>query len=314
MNIKVSIVVPVYNSEIFLPRCIDSLVKQTLKEIEIILINDCSTDDSLSILEEYKQKYPEIIKLIDLKENKGPGGARNEGLRIAKGEYIGFVDSDDYASEEMFKSLYSQSNNYDIVDCNFFNGDLNINMGTTTENVTDELNLEKKKELFIHSGYIWSKIIKRALILDNHIQFRENKAYEDIDFLRIVIYYCNKINFVNKVLYFHRNNMKSVTSRTSLDIQVFQKIDSIKALVASYKKLGAYKDYKDEITYLIYKTYAIVIEYAVYFENYEIDNNVLYLIHDFFLSFSDNDYTKNKYILKMNPEDVAMIEEFNSHF
>ena len=108
MKYKVSIIVPVYNVEKYLRECLDSLVNQTLKEIEIICINDASPDNSLKILKEYKKKNPDLIQLIDLKKNLFQGGARNRGLDVAQGEYIAFVDSDDIPNLDFYLSMYTQ--------------------------------------------------------------------------------------------------------------------------------------------------------------------------------------------------------------
>ena len=104
MTPLVSIIVPVFNVEKYLKKCLDSLVEQTLKEIEIICINDCSTDESLSILQEYEKKDDRII-VVDLHKNIKQGGARNGGLRIAKACYVAFVDSDDWVDKNMYKKL-----------------------------------------------------------------------------------------------------------------------------------------------------------------------------------------------------------------
>ena len=93
-NIKISVIVPIYNTEKYLNRCIDSILSQTLNDIELILINDCSTDKSLDIINSYK-KY-DNVSIIDLEEKLGPGGARNIGISHAQGEFICFIDSDDY--------------------------------------------------------------------------------------------------------------------------------------------------------------------------------------------------------------------------
>ena len=118
--IKVSVIVPVYNQEKRLHRCMDSLVNQTLDSIELIVINDGSTDKSLKVLNEYKEKYPKKIKLIT-RENKGISITRNEGLSIAKGKYVGFVDSDDYVELDMYEKLYNkvEQEKCDIVICNY---------------------------------------------------------------------------------------------------------------------------------------------------------------------------------------------------
>ena len=100
---KVSVIIPVYNTENFLPRCLESVCNQTLSDIEIICINDCSTDNSLEVL----KKYP--VKIIDLPENKGAAYARNRGIEAATGEYIGFVDSDDFVDLDFYEKLYTKA-------------------------------------------------------------------------------------------------------------------------------------------------------------------------------------------------------------
>ncbi len=116
-NIKVSIIVPVYNVEKYLQSCMDSLVNQTLEDIEIICVNDGSTDNSLEILESYAKKDSRI-KVFTI-ENSGNSIARNYGIKIAKGKYVGFVDSDDYINETMFEKLYNscEQNDLDLAIC-----------------------------------------------------------------------------------------------------------------------------------------------------------------------------------------------------
>lgn len=115
-EIKVSVIVPIYNTEKFLRKCIESIVNQTLQEIEIILINDGSTDNSHNICLEYAEKYPEKIRYINNK-NIGCSATRNLGIELAKGEYIAFVDSDDYIEKGMYKEMYevTRNKNLDVV-------------------------------------------------------------------------------------------------------------------------------------------------------------------------------------------------------
>ena len=111
--IKVSVIVPVYNVDLYLVECLDSIINQTLKEIEIICVDDCSTDNSYMILEEYSKKDSRI-KLIKHKENRGLGPARNTGIENATGEYISFIDSDDYVSLDFLENLYSTAKKFDL--------------------------------------------------------------------------------------------------------------------------------------------------------------------------------------------------------
>ena len=118
-NIKVSIIIPVYNVERYLPKCLDSVINQTLRDIEIICIDDCSTDGSYEILQEYASKDDRII-VLKQETNQGQGVARNRGIDIAKGEYIGFVDPDDWIELDMYEKMYNQAKNLnsEIVICN----------------------------------------------------------------------------------------------------------------------------------------------------------------------------------------------------
>mgnify|MGYP005781662729 CR=1 FL=1 len=119
-KIKVSVIVPVYNVEQYLEKCLDSLVRQTLNEIEIIVVDDGSQDNSRKIAEAFREKYPNKVYFF-YKENEGLGEARNFGLDYAKGEYIGFVDSDDWVDEKTFQAMYETARNEDadVVVCDF---------------------------------------------------------------------------------------------------------------------------------------------------------------------------------------------------
>ena len=119
--IKVSVIVPVYNVDKYLRKCLDSLVNQTLKEIEIIVINDGSTDGSQRIIDEYQNTYPDIIRGF-IKSNGGLSDARNYGLPFCRGEYIGFVDSDDYVDKRMYELMYTKASedDSDMVTCDYY--------------------------------------------------------------------------------------------------------------------------------------------------------------------------------------------------
>ena len=118
---KVSIIVPIYNVEMYIEKCLETLVNQTLKDIEIILVNDGSKDSSAEIAKKYLEKYPEKIIYLE-KENGGLSDSRNYGLPHAKGEYIAFLDSDDYVEENMYEEMYelAKKEDSDMVQCNFY--------------------------------------------------------------------------------------------------------------------------------------------------------------------------------------------------
>jgi glycosyltransferase involved in cell wall biosynthesis len=301
--IKVSIIVPVHNSEIYLHKCLDSLVNQSLEEIEIILINDNSIDESINILQEYKNRYPNKIILIDLKERQGPGGARNEGLNIASGQYIGFVDSDDYVEIEMFEELYNLaiSGDYDMVDCCFENKRVEKFALSTTENTWGKLNIEKRRQLIAYPGFLWSKIIKRNILIENHIRFRENVTYEDMDFLPVVMLYLKSVYATDLLLYYYENNLHSITNSYEKDIQIKDKMTALKALVEKFKELNAYEDYKEEITFQVYNTYMHMVKFCTfYLDDNEVNYSIYKELQEFFFKLVNHDYKNNKYIAKLD--------------
>ena len=168
-NISVSIIVPCYNVEPYLERCLDSLIQQTLKNIEIICIDDKSTDNTLKVLRKYVKK-DKRIKLIEQKENQGVTIARNEGLKIVRGDYIGFVDPDDYVDLDFYEKLYdvAESSNADIVKGNVISVSSDGKKSLTDNNMD---NIEKHISNF--SNKFWSAIYKTEFIEKNQITFPE---------------------------------------------------------------------------------------------------------------------------------------------
>ncbi len=192
---KVSVIIPVYNTERYLRRCLDSVCNQTLSDIEIICVNDCSPDNSLDILNEYATKDSRI-KIIDFKENKGAAVARNTGINETQGEYIAFLDSDDYPNIDFYENLYNVAIN---------NGaDIAKGAYRYPNNFIPDIEFNKKiiedKNNFSY-GYC-SAIFKKELIKKNNIQFPKLIDMEDPVFAYNAAIKANKIlvikdNFIN---------------------------------------------------------------------------------------------------------------------
>ncbi len=211
--VKVSIIVPVYNVEKYLSKCLESLINQTLKDIEIICVNDGSIDNSLDILKNFAQKDPRI-KIID-KQNEGVAIARNIALEQATGEYIGFVDSDDYIDLDYFEKLYNTAtkNNSDIAVTSilkhkkyFDKYNVRYSEEQVAENIQEKIKLCGDKKHFFF--YAWNKIYKTDLIKNNKIKFSEGQIYEDVMFAMNALYFSNKVVSVpnTKYHYVERNN------------------------------------------------------------------------------------------------------------
>lgn len=224
--IKVSIIIPVYNTEKYLRECLDSVINQTLIEKEIIIVNDGSTDNCLYIIEEYIRLYPHII-LINQK-NKGLSGARNSGMKVATGEYIGFVDSDDIIDINMYNYLYyyAINGNADIVEC----GIKEIKYGSQVKN---KIFTNFRKTIYNNKegvkAYYEQKIItpmctsiyKKELFED--LKFPLGMIYEDNYIKPLVVFKSKLIIVLSEKLYFNRKRMSSIT-RSESKIENFQLI------------------------------------------------------------------------------------------
>ena len=231
---KVSIIIPVYNVEQYLRQCLDSVINQTFKNIEIIAVNDCSTDNSLQIIKEYQQKDKRIV-LVDLKQNVGLGFARNEGIKIAKGKYITFVDSDDWIASNFIEILYNEitKNNTDFVSAGYYmfdditneqtigNKDIQINYNTV-------FNKRKDKEFFLKNlrhtliCVVWNKIFRKDFLFSNNIFFKVKKLEDNI-FLYESFLYASSFVFIEENIYFYRvNRINSLVNTINIeDISVF---------------------------------------------------------------------------------------------
>jgi glycosyltransferase involved in cell wall biosynthesis len=212
--VKVSVIIPVYNAAPYLRQCLDSVIGQDLKELEIWCINDGSTDDSLQVLLEYAAK-DKRIQVID-KENGGQGMARNIAIKRATGEYLGFVDSDDWIAPNMYQELYSHAKQFstDVTICELklFDPDTGtisrppwtkIPFDESFDNRSFHWSDVGDKILLTSSGPV-NKIYKREFINEIHAQFAEGVNFEDILFVFTVIFNAKKINYIRKPYYTYR--------------------------------------------------------------------------------------------------------------
>jgi glycosyltransferase involved in cell wall biosynthesis len=222
MHVKISIIIPVYNAEIYLSRCIDSVLDQTYSNFELILINDGSTDSSLELCMEYAN-IDQRITVIN-QNNKGPATARNAGLKKAKGAYIGFVDADDFVEKEMYFDMMSiaSNRNLDIVVCNFkvydAEGDYNIIKNNLPYEA--ELNPAEIKEFFLKPYYggfkgiipsLCNKLYKKSFLEEHHLKIDENRVRaEDYWFNFYAFGYAQSAYAVDKAYYHYYNNQGSV--------------------------------------------------------------------------------------------------------
>ena len=206
---KVSVLIPAYNAEKYIEKCIQSVVNQTLKDIEIIIINDGSLDNTKDVIKQFVQD--KRIRVID-KKNSGYGATLNLGIKEAKGEYISIVEADDFIDESFLKKLYSFSG-YDIIKSNFSYFPQNIEYKLNFEGICT---VEDTPEIINIKPSIWSAIYKKDFLLNNGILFNEakNANYQDVLFHYTTIYSANSIYVLDEPLYFYRTDNPHSSTKT----------------------------------------------------------------------------------------------------
>ena len=222
MQPKVSVIIPVYNVEQYLRQCLDSVLGQTLKEIEIICVDDGSTDKSLDILKEYQKKDGRIIILQQ--KNQYAGVARNNGIKIAKGKYLSFLDSDDFFVNNMLENMYNRAekDNSDIVVCGWRNFDDKLKKTTARHAVkTGKLLFspeEMKDCLFTFcKPNPWSKLFRKDLFIKTGLRFEELMRCNDLTCIYSSFVLANKISIINEPYIYYRSNQKNNLSAHKLE-------------------------------------------------------------------------------------------------
>ncbi|WP_431612168.1 glycosyltransferase family 2 protein [Chryseobacterium sp. 'Rf worker isolate 10'] len=211
---KVSIIVPVYNVENYLAKCLDSLVNQTFQDVEILVVNDGSKDNSEKVIEEYAQKYPEKIKAFT-KENGGLSDARNFGIDKSTGDYIGFVDSDDYVTETMFEEmlLLAEKHQAKMVICNIQKVDEKgriVQKLTQIPNMDEKIQLDRNFSIFSDISYFaCNKLFKKELF--HQRRFKKGVHFEDIQLIPQLLLECDTIAQTQNFHYQYLERSDSIT-------------------------------------------------------------------------------------------------------
>ncbi len=245
-EIKVSVIIPVYNVEKYIRQCLESIINQTLKEIEIIIVNDGTRDNSMKIVEEYI--LDERIRVIN-KENGGLSSARNTGILAAQGKYICFIDSDDFIEKSMLEELYNiiEEKNFDVVDSDIF---LYDDKSYEIKERKNKEYLKIEKGLTLWEKYnveVWNKIYRKSFLLDNNIFFEEGIIHEDDLFSIKILSSTNKIGHINRSFYYYRiNRLGSIM--TNIDLE--KKLYSLKIITIRIKEFQKALQY-DSFSFLM---------------------------------------------------------------
>lgn len=212
---KISVIIPVYKVEKYLSQCLESILSQTLTDLEIICINDGSPDNCLKILEDYASRDKRIVVINQ--SNKGISAARNAGIKVAKSEYIGFVDPDDWVEPDFYRDLYNcaKLHDADIVGmgfCSVKNSDKKIMYSVKDVKVASTV--EEKFNIFKmpQNNYVWNKIYSKELIINNDILFPEGMCFEDIIWSSQIMEMSNLALMIPNVGYNYRYNAQSIVN------------------------------------------------------------------------------------------------------
>ena len=254
-----SVIVPCYNVEVYVERCIQSILHQTLglDKMEILLVNDASTDHTLDILRNYEKQYPQNIHVIDLEQNAGLSHARNVGIKHASTEYIAFVDSDDWIQPEMYEDLYVNgiAQGCDLAMCGFQRC-TEYSVGQAEQAAQgiidiqgDDIRLALLEE-YRTNVYAWNKIYRRSNFIKQEIFYPEGFCYEDnyVGFLMMLV--CKKIYITEKNYYCWFKYPGSITGQNK---HILDRVQVQEQLFDKIKHLGLYETYADIIDYNFYE-------------------------------------------------------------
>ena len=252
-RIKISVILTVYNVEPYLNECMDSLLAQTFKNFEVICIDDGSTDNSYNILFDYSLN-DQRVKVYHT-ENRGAGAARNFGLTMANGEYVLFLDSDDYFDKNMLKEAYTKALLTDSDICIYKSKQLDSLTGKISDCTfsVKEKFLPKKDVLSLEDvsdnpftsimGWVWDKLYKRSFLINNELKFQEQRTSNDMYFAFASLLRAGKITILNKPLYYQRRNVPTSLSNTrALSWECFY--HALGKVRHELKKMGIYDTYK----------------------------------------------------------------------
>ena len=255
---KISVIVPVYNVEKFLARCLDSILGQSLRDIEVICVDDGSPDNSIEILNRYAARDSRIR--IVRQANRGLGGARNTGIEAAEGEYVGFVDSDDWIDGDFYEKLYRAAvrTGADIA-C----ADLISHRGNKVkkrivyerECVADGLQQRFETGQCPPSFYVVNKIYRREMFLDSELRFREHVVLEDVEFTAKAVYAARRMVAVCGTAYRYMFNSASIVNSRQTPEKQRDKYEAFKSMLAFADSHGVSIPYKYRL--ITVRTYAV---------------------------------------------------------
>lgn len=292
--IEVSVIVPVYNAEKYIKRCVESLLAQSFREFEIIFVNDGSTDKSKDMLMQYKEESISI-RIVD-KENGGQGSARNAGIKEAKSEFLVFVDIDDYVKEDMLLKLYEKQRktNADIVWCDALKVKADESLGTLDQDVNWTKN--DINDYFLNNASPWRKLIRTSLIKENDLYFPNIRFYEDVAVVPAYGLYAKIIAYVSEPLYYYDLHEGSTMHQVKYDKRlecVFEALDILKKHYVDSNISNGYHDAL-EFIYIDHLLHAASLRFFMFDEGKKELDKIVEVFKKDYPKWMNNVYYKQK--------------------
>ena len=292
---KVTVIIPVYNSEKYISKCLDSILNQSYDDYEILIVNDGSKDNSKRIVDEYKGKYPEKIIFYN-QENKGVSITRNESIKKANGKYVMFVDNDDYLDSDYIEKYVNaiEEADYDIA----IGGYRRI---TEKNKILQQVKLKDEEWSKLIVMAPWAKIYNKQFLIDNNITFLKNNLGEDVYFNLKAMFLCKNIKIIDYIGYnwfFNTASVSNTIQKNITELQVYELLNNC------YEELKESK--LMEKNYEILKTYFTrYIIWLLYFSTKGLDKKTIYNEYDKLFKWLEQkfpDYKKNKMISFTKPK------------
>lgn len=262
MKEKVSVIIPCYNVEKTILRCLKSVEKQTygMDNLEVILVNDGSTDNTISYLRAFEDRYTENVYVIDLVQNRGPATARNAGLKMATGKYVSFIDSDDTIDKTAIEKMYEKAEEYqcDLVECAYkliVNENQEIANRNGEDWYRDLTDINNRRWYIVHMPKLtlWGRLWNRKFLADHQLWLAEGwHLGEDVLFTGQAMFLLKNCYFINEQLYFYYSTNESISRPPVYNAEKSRSVvNACKMLIAALKERGLYEEaitnYKDEL-------------------------------------------------------------------
>lgn len=291
---KVSVIIPVYNGEKYIRACLESVLKQTLQEIEIIVINDGSTDSTQEILENYQKQYNDKIKIVK-KENEGQGEARNVGIDLSQGEFLTFVDADDEIEPNMLQNMYEllKKEEADVVICDYYEI---YEKNRVLKKAIPQRQNDIKRDYIVSVAGPCNKLIRTEILTKKKLHFIQTGAYEDLSIIPLIGLYANKIVYLEEPLYNYYIRQGSTMRQNNFNNKLLSIYEVLEYLTKEFEKSGLLEKYEEELEFIYIKhlLYAGTGRFLEYKEGKYQINKIVEIMKKKYPNWKKNKYYKTQ--------------------